>query len=93
MAETQQQTAEAQGSMLEGSELTSLLQKEFKPKSDETKSAIERAVHTLAEQALSQTQLIGADVVASIQAIIAEIDHKLTDQINQILQFIVRKAE
>ncbi len=85
MAETQQQTAEAQGSMLEGSELTSLLQKEFKPKSDETKSAIERAVHTLAEQALSQTQLIGADVVASIQAIIAEIDHKLTDQINQIL--------
>ena len=33
----------------------------------------------------SQTQLIGADVVKSIEAIIAEIDQKLTEQINLIL--------
>ncbi len=36
---------------------TSLLKKEFKPKTDEAKEAVERAVRTLAEQALSQTRV------------------------------------
>src|SRR5262245_38512530 len=62
-----------------------LLTKEFKPKTDEAKEAVERAVRTLAEQALSQTRLIGADVVKSIEAVIAELDKKLTEQINRIL--------
>jgi type VI secretion system protein ImpC len=70
---------------LEGSELTILLQKEFKPKTDEAKGAVEQAVRTLAEQALSQTTLIGNDVVKSIEAIIAELDRKLSEQINTIL--------
>jgi type VI secretion system protein ImpC len=43
------------------------------------------AVQTLAQQALSQTQLIGNDVVKSIEAMIAAIDQKLSEQINQIL--------
>ena len=66
-------------------EFDSLLRKEFKPKTDEAKEAVERAVRTLAEQALSQTTLIGADVVKSIEAIIAQLDKKLTEQINLIL--------
>jgi type VI secretion system protein ImpC len=69
----------------EGSDLASLLQKEFKPKTDEAKTAVEAAVQTLAQQALSQTQLIGSDVVKSIEAMIAAIDEKLSSQINQIL--------
>jgi hypothetical protein len=73
------------GVTFEGSDLASLLQKEFKPKSDEAKSAVEQAVQTLAQQALSQTQLIGSDVVKSIEAMIAAIDKKLSEQINQIL--------
>lgn len=84
MAETEQQKA-LEGVSLEGNELASLLQKEFKPKTDEAKSAVEQAVQTLAAQALSQTQLIGSDVVKSIEAMIAAIDKKLSDQINQIL--------
>ena len=40
------------------SDFDSLLKKEFKPKTDEAKEAVERAVRTLAEQALSQTKLI-----------------------------------
>jgi type VI secretion system protein ImpC len=70
---------------LEGSELTSLLQKEFKPKTEEAKGAVEQAVRTLAEQALSQTKLIGSDVVKSIEAIVAELDRKLSEQVNLIL--------
>ena len=85
MAETQTQGAPAEGITLEGSELTSLLQKEFKPKSDEAKGAVEQAVRTLAEQALSQTKLIGNDVVKSIEAMIAELDRKLSEQINLVL--------
>ena len=68
-----------------GSDFASLLQKEFKPRSDEAKSAVEQAVQTLAQQALSQTQLIGKDVTKSIGAMIAAIDAKLTEQINKII--------
>ncbi|HQC98301.1 MAG TPA: type VI secretion system contractile sheath large subunit, partial [Aquabacterium sp.] len=84
MAEAQSSTALA-GVALEGNDLASLLQKEFKPKSDDAKNAVEQAVQTLAQQALAQTQLISGDVVASIEAMIAAIDKKLSDQINQII--------
>lgn len=84
MAEKQAESALAAVSF-EGSDLASLLKKEFKPKSDEAKNAVEVAVQTLAQQALSQTQLIGKDTVKSIEDMIAAIDKKLSDQINQIL--------
>jgi type VI secretion system protein ImpC len=70
---------------LEGNDLASLLQKEFKPKTDDAKSAVEQAVQTLAQQALSQTQIIGKDVFATIQAMIAAIDEKLNEQVNKII--------
>ena len=85
MAETQQQAPEGEVAKLEESEFASLLQKEFRPKSEEAKGAVEQAVRTLAEQALAQTQLIGHDVVKSIEAIIAELDRKLSEQVNLIL--------
>jgi type VI secretion system protein ImpC len=67
------------------SEFEALLTKEFKPKSSESRTAVETAVRTLAEQALAGTALIGNDAVSSIQAIIAELDRKLTEQVNVIL--------
>jgi type VI secretion system protein ImpC len=84
MAETQSSSALAAVSF-EGSDLASLLNKEFKPKSDEAKSAVEVAVQTLAQQALAQTKLIGKDVVKSIEDMIAAIDKKLSDQVNLII--------
>jgi type VI secretion system protein ImpC len=80
-----QQDAQAATGTIEATEFDSLLKKEFKPKTDEAKEAVERAVRTLAEQALAQTTLISADVTKSIEAIIAQIDKKLTEQINVIL--------
>jgi type VI secretion system protein ImpC len=74
-----------QGAQLEGNDLESLLKKEFKPKTSNAKEAIERAVKTLASQALEGVSLISDDSVKSIEAIIAAIDKKLTEQINQIL--------
>lgn len=84
MAEIQKSSA-VSGAVLEGSELESLLQREFKPKTDEARGEVERAVRTLAGQALAQTQLIGTDVVKSIEAIIAELDRKLSEQVNAIM--------
>jgi type VI secretion system protein ImpC len=78
----QQQPAAA---AIEVSDLDSLLQKEFKPKTDQAKEAVQKAVRTLAEQALSQTALISTDVVRSIEAMISQIDKTLSDQINLII--------
>lgn len=85
MAQTQTEQSPLQGVEYAGSEFAALLHKEFKPRSDEAKSAVEVAVQTLAQQALAQTQLIGKDVTQSIMAMIAAIDAKLTEQVNKII--------
>jgi type VI secretion system protein ImpC len=85
MAEALEQQSALKDVAYEGSDFSSLLQKEFKPRSDEAKSAVEAAVLTLAQQALSNSTVIGKDVTKSIQAMIAAIDKKLTDQVNAIL--------
>jgi type VI secretion system protein ImpC len=85
MAEQAQQSSALAGVTLEGSDFTSLLQKEFKPKTDEAKGAVEMAVQTLAAQALANTNIVSTDAVKSIEAMIAALDKKLTDQVNLIL--------
>ena len=86
MAENQTQAADAAGATAFGStEFENLLNKEFRPKSDQAKTAVQSAVRTLAEQALANTALISDDALRSIESIIAEIDKKLTEQVNLIL--------
>jgi type VI secretion system protein ImpC len=80
-----QQEQQSTVGTIEANEFDALLKKEFKPKTDEASEAIGRAVRTLAEQALAQTTLIRGDVVKTIEAIVAAIDQKLTEQINLIL--------
>jgi type VI secretion system protein ImpC len=70
---------------IEASDFSSLLQKEFKPKTTVAKEAVATAVQTLAEHALANTTLIGSDSLRTIEAIIAALDVKLTEQINKIL--------
>jgi type VI secretion system protein ImpC len=69
----------------EADQFASLLQKEFKPKTDRARAEVERAVQTLAEQALRETAVVSDDVIGTIKAIIAEIDKTLSDQLNVIL--------
>ncbi len=82
IADSQSQAAAAS---VQFSEFESLLNKEFKPKSDDAKSAVATAVKTLAQQALSATALVSDDAIKTIQALIAEIDKKLSEQINLIM--------
>ena len=69
----------------ETGDFAALLNREFKPKTDRAREAVESAVHTLAQQALSHTGLISTDALRSIEAIIAAIDRKLTEQVNLVI--------
>ncbi len=85
MAEQQSASPAFAGVTLEGNDFAALLKKEFKPKSDEALTAVETAVHALAQQALVNAKLISTDTVSSIEAMVAAIDRKMTEQVNIIL--------
>jgi type VI secretion system protein ImpC len=85
MAEAQQEKAQSEAAVAEGGDFASLLQKNFKPQSVQAKDEVEAAVRTLAQQALEKTTVIGTDVVDTINAMIAVIDRKMTEQINAIM--------
>jgi len=84
MAQSEKQAAAEAITQDEG-EFASLLQKKFKPQSQQAREEVEQAVKTLAQQALAKSTLIGNDVVESVNAMIAEIDKKLSQQINAII--------
>jgi type VI secretion system protein ImpC len=84
MAQVKEDQA-ALGQTTETSDFSALLQKEFKPKSDRAREEVETAVRTLAAQVLEDKDLIADDAINSINAIVAEIDRKLAEQINLIM--------
>ena len=69
----------------ESSDFAALLSKQFRPKTDRAQEEISSAVETLAEYVLKDTSIISEDAVESIQAMIAAIDQKLTEQVNHIM--------
>jgi type VI secretion system protein ImpC len=81
-ASTQTQTGAAP---IEISDFDVLLNKQFNPQTDTAKREVEGAVRTLAQQALASTPLISHDVLQTIESMIAEIDKKLSAQINAIM--------
>jgi len=85
MANETQIAGQQAPALAELDEFSALLKKEFKPKTEEANAAVQRAVRTLAEQALVDTSVVSDDAIKTIEKIIAEIDKKLTEQINKIL--------
>lgn len=85
MADPASQAQSAAPVVAEINEFEELLNKQFKPKSDHARGAVQTAVRTLAEQALAGTATISKNSVETIEAIIAEIDRKLSEQLNAIL--------
>jgi len=85
MAEANSADAQAGATTMEVGDFQSLLTKEFRPKTDRAREQVEAAVKTLAEQVLTDQDLIADDAINSVNAIVAEIDKKLSDQINEIL--------
>nr|WP_315213123.1 type VI secretion system contractile sheath large subunit [uncultured Duganella sp.] len=66
-------------------DFAALLRQEFKPKTNKARTAVEDAVRTLAEQALQGATVISGDVLGTVEGLIAELDRKLSAQINHIL--------
>jgi len=85
VAKQKQETQNTTTAETQADDFTTLLEKEFKPKSATAKSAVEEAVVTLAEQVLTDTVLISDDAVETIKAMIGEIDKKLSDQVNEVI--------
>jgi len=86
MADTEAQVGTAEGATaFEADEFSRLLEKEFRPKSKGAGEAVAEAVKTFAEEALKHSALISNDTLRSIESMIAEIDRKLTEQVNEIL--------
>ncbi len=86
MADTEAQVGAAEGATaFEADEFSRLLEQEFRPKSKIAGEAVADAVKTFAEEALKNSALLSNDTLRSIESMIAEIDRKLSEQVNEIL--------
>jgi type VI secretion system protein ImpC len=66
-------------------QFNTLLSEAFRPRTPAAREVVEKAVRTLAQQAMTATVIVSDDAYKSIEAIIAGIDQKLSEQINLIL--------
>jgi len=85
MATQKQANQDLASETADASDFAALLTKEFKPKSERAREEVESAVRTLAEQVLSKADIVSDDVTQTINAYVAEIDRKLSEQINLIM--------
>src|SRR5208282_6295389 len=66
-------------------EFAQLLKQNFKPRTDRAASEVESAVQTLVTQALADSTVVKAEVLDTIEEMIARLDEKLSAQMNEIL--------
>src|SRR5260370_37430638 len=76
---------EAQVETREADEFTALLKHSFKRRTERAATEVENAVSTLVAQALADTSLIKSDVLDTIEEMIAQLDKKLSAQMNDIM--------
>ena len=77
-----------QGSQVESREaddFSALLKQSFRPRTERAATEVENAVQTLVEQALVDTSVVKTDVLDTIEEMIAQLDKKLSAQINEIM--------
>jgi type VI secretion system protein ImpC len=66
-------------------EFSTLLKQSFRPRNEDAAKAVDNAIGTLISTALADTTLIKGDVLDTIDEMIAALDRKLTEQMNEIL--------
>src|ERR1700747_1387208 len=76
---------EGQVEAREADEFAALLKQSFKPRTERAATEVENAVKTLVQQALADTSLIKSDVLDTIEEMIAQLDKKLSAQMNVIM--------
>lgn len=73
------------GQLGELSEFKDILTQKINPRGDRAKQEIDNAVMSLVRQATENAGLIGDDVLDSLDAMLAKLDEKLSDQMNELL--------
>src|SRR6195256_1170870 len=69
----------------EADEFASLLKQSFKPRTERAATEVDNAVSTLVSEALKDTTVIKADVLDTIEEMIARLDQKLSAQMNEFI--------
>ena len=86
--ETKTATGRAPEALVEtrdADEFAALLKKSFKPRTERAATELENAVSTLVGQALSDANLVKADVIDTLEEMIAQLDKNLSAQMNEII--------
>ena len=73
------------GALSELDEFSDILKQTTKPRTEEASKEVDNAVTTLVREALNDESVVSEDIIDTIQAMLAKIDKKLTDQVNQII--------
>jgi len=83
--EAQQQDAQVQEGLSELDEFSDILKQTIKPRTDEAAKEVDNAVVTLVREAMDDQDVVSDDILDTIGAMLAKIDKKLTDQVNEII--------
>ncbi|MDF3980973.1 type VI secretion system contractile sheath large subunit [Luteibacter sp. PPL554] len=84
--ESQRAKSAPQGTVDEGTDdFGALLAKAFRPRNERAREEVASAVQTLVAQVVEGGDVVSDDVAETIRACIAEIDRKLSEQVNLIL--------
>lgn len=83
--ETQAQESAAREGLAELDEFSDILRQTIKPRTEEAAREVDNAVVTLVREALNDESVIAEDVIDTIDAMLARIDKKLSDQVNAII--------
>ncbi|WP_421701018.1 type VI secretion system contractile sheath large subunit [Aliiroseovarius sp.] len=82
-AQTEGQVAE--GGLDELSEFSDILKQTIKPRTDTAAQEVDNAVVALVREALDDQTVVADDVIDTIDAMLAKLDQKLSDQMNAIM--------
>lgn len=86
MANETQTSAPQPGEALnELSEFSDILQQTIKPRSDRAAKEVDNAVVALVREAMDDQTIVADDMIDTIDAMLAKLDKKLSDQMNAIL--------
>ena len=83
--EAQTEAPDAGGQLTELSEFSDILKQTIKPRTDVAAKEVDNAVIALVREAVDDQTLIAEDVIDTLDAMLAKLDKKLTDQMNEIL--------
>ncbi|MEL6586152.1 MAG: type VI secretion system contractile sheath large subunit [Pseudomonadota bacterium] len=85
MSDAQSQTDAQPGALSELEEFSDILRQTIKPRSDAAAAEVDNAVTALVREAMDDQTLVTEDVLDTMDAILAKLDSKLSDQLNAIM--------